>query len=67
MGTSPKLLARQDEPILEPEEDYELYGDVPNVVFTCGAIEKDDSFYVYYGGGDKVICVAISSEVEKLD
>lgn len=62
-----KLLARQDEPILEPEEDYELYGDVPNVVFTCGAIEKDDSFYVYYGGGDKVICVAISREVEKLD
>ncbi len=52
------LLARQEEPILEPKENYELYGDVPNVVFTCGAIEKDTSFYVYYGGADKTICVA---------
>ena len=52
------ILARQDEPILEPKEDYEVYGDTPNVVFTCGAIEKDASFYVYYGASDKTICMA---------
>jgi predicted GH43/DUF377 family glycosyl hydrolase len=52
------LLARQDEPILEPEENYERYGDISNTVFTCGAIEKNASFYVYYGAADKTICVA---------
>ncbi len=52
------LLTRYDQPILEPEKDYELHGKVPNVVFTCGAIEKDSSYYIYYGGADKVIGVA---------
>lgn len=52
------VLARCDKPILEPEKDYELQGRVPNVVFTCGAVEKDGLFYVYYGGADKVIGVA---------
>ena len=62
-----KLIARQDEPILEPVEDYELNGDVPNVVFVCGAIEKDDSYYVYYGGADKVIAVATVNKEDALD
>lgn len=53
-----KLIARGEEPILEPEEEYEREGDVPNVVFTCGAIEKDGLYYVYYGGADTVIGVA---------
>ena len=44
--------------ILEPEEPWELAGDVPNVVFTCGTAEIGDCAYVYYGGGDKVIAVA---------
>lgn len=44
--------------ILEPEEPWELKGDVPNVVFTCGAAEIGDRAYVYYGGADKVIAVA---------
>jgi len=52
------LLVRYDKPILEPEKDYELHGKVPNVVFTCGAVEKDDLSYVYYGGADRVIGVA---------
>ncbi len=52
------VLMRYDKPILEPEKNYELRGRVPNVVFTCGAIEKDDVYYVYYGGADTVICVA---------
>ena len=48
-------------------EDYELHGDVPNVVFVCGAVEKDDSYYVYYGGADKVIAVATVKKDEALD
>ncbi len=53
-----KILYRSPEPILEPVEDYEKYGYVNNVVFTCGAVEKDGLYYVYYGAADCVIGVA---------
>lgn len=53
-----KILYRSPQPILGPEEDYEKYGYVDNVVFTCGAIEKDNLYYVYYGAADHVIGVA---------
>ena len=62
-----RLIARQEEPILEPEEPWELKGDVPMVVFNCGAIEKDGMYYVYYGGADTVIGVATVSIKEALD
>jgi len=53
-----KVIYRQKEPILEPEMDWETNGLVPNVVFSCGAIEKDDEIIVYYGGADTVIGAA---------
>ncbi|HSQ98187.1 MAG TPA: hypothetical protein VLL98_05760 [Rickettsiales bacterium] len=53
-----KVLGRTDIPLLEPEMDYELYGDVPNVVFPCGAVIMKDEIFLYYGGGDKVVGVA---------
>lgn len=53
-----KVLGKSSEPVLSPQEDYEKHGLVPNVVFTCGAIEKDGHYYVYYGGADKVVGVA---------
>ncbi len=62
-----RLIARQEEPILEPEEPWELEGDVPTVVFNCGAIEKNGMYYVYYGGADTVIGVATVSKEEALD
>ena len=41
----------------------DAYVHVPNVVFCCGAIRKDDgSIYIYYGGNDTVMNVAISHE-----
>lgn len=52
------VLARSDEPILEPQESYEKEGLVPNVVFTCGVIESSDEYFVYYGAADAVICLA---------
>lgn len=52
------VIKRQEKPILEPEEEWELYGDVPNVVFSCGQVMTDDVLYVYYGGADKVIGLA---------
>ncbi|OQA02872.1 MAG: Beta-1,4-mannooligosaccharide phosphorylase [bacterium ADurb.Bin400] len=53
-----KVLYRSEEPVLEPEKPYEKEGLVPNVVFTCGVVEKDDKFFVYYGAADRCIGVA---------
>ena len=59
------VLYRSPYPILEPEFDYEKYGIVDNVVFSCGAVLKDGVVYLYYGGADKVMAVA-TLELEKL-
>lgn len=53
-----KILARSDDPILEPEADYEKEGIIPNVVFPCGAALMDGVIFMYYGGADKVTGVA---------
>ena len=53
-----RILYRSEKPILEPTTDYERFGRVPNVVFSCGAILMDDQILIYYGGADTVVCVA---------
>ena len=53
-----KVLFRQEEPILEPELEWEINGMVPNVVFSTGNIIKDNQLYIYYCGADTVIGVA---------
>ena len=56
-----KIIGRSEEPILSPTEEYERIGDVPNVIFTCGAIlEKDGEVKIYYGACDTYICLAIT-------
>jgi predicted GH43/DUF377 family glycosyl hydrolase len=52
------VLARRKVPILQPEASYELYGQVNNVVFPCGAVVIGEELFVYYGGADSVIAVA---------
>lgn len=53
-----KVLYRSEQPILTPDLEFEKIGIVNNVVFTCGAVEKDGEYLVYYGGADKAIGVA---------
>lgn len=54
-----KIIGRTRTPILEPKEPYEKFGDVNNVVFPTGACVVDnDKLFVYYGGADKVCCLA---------
>lgn len=63
-----KVLYRSPQPIFIPEQDYELYGWAPNVVFANGAVAKDKDadqiveddgeIMIYYGGGDRVTGVA---------
>jgi len=62
-----RVIARLRDPILEPEENWEINGDVPNVVFSCGAVEVNNIYYVYYGGADRVIAVATIPTVELLN
>jgi beta-1,4-mannooligosaccharide/beta-1,4-mannosyl-N-acetylglucosamine phosphorylase len=57
-----KVRAMADEAILIPEEQYELVGQTPSVVFTCGAVVEDNGeVKLYYGGADTVQCVATTS------
>ncbi len=53
-----EILHRSAEPILTPAENYERFGKVPNVVFSCGSTFMDNQVLVYYGGADSVLCVA---------
>jgi predicted GH43/DUF377 family glycosyl hydrolase len=53
-----QVLYRSEKPILTPIEDYERFGKVPNVVFSCGQVMLDGKLLIYYGGADSVLCVA---------
>ncbi len=53
-----KVIVRTKDTIMEAELAYEKYGLVSNVVFSNGAIVKDGTLFVYYGGADQVIGVA---------
>ena len=53
-----RVIARTPEPILEPEEDFERIGVVPNVVFPEGAVVMKNELKIFYGGADRVCCVA---------
>ncbi len=61
-----KVIARSDEPIMEPVADYEQTGFFGNVVFTNGHIVKDDTIQIYYGASDEFVCKASFSIKEIL-
>lgn len=52
------IIAKTHTPILEPQENYELNGMVPNVVFPSGALVKDGNLQVYYGAADTSVGMA---------
>lgn len=54
-----KVLYRSVAPVLSPDEHYENHGK-PGIVYACGAVIQDGNLFVYYGGADKVVCVAIT-------
>jgi len=57
-----RIIGLCEEPVLFPQEPYELVGQTPSVVFTGGAVcEPDGEIKIYYGGADTVQCVALSS------
>jgi predicted GH43/DUF377 family glycosyl hydrolase len=62
-----KILYRSPSPILEPDEYYENEGYKAGVIYSCGAVVKDEELFVYYGGADKVIGVASIKLEDLLD
>lgn len=56
-----KILGRTTMPLLTPEEEYERYGKVKNIVFPTGVIVRGDTLMVYYGAADTTTCVATGS------
>lgn len=52
------VIARSDEPIMEPKADYEQTGFFGNVVFTNGHIVNGDTIEMYYGASDEHVCLA---------
>lgn len=51
------VLYRTKTPLLSPEMPYENYWK-PGIVYPCGAAVVGDTLFIYYGGGDRVVCVA---------
>ena len=56
-----KLLWRTDEPIFQPQKDWEKVGQVPNVVFVEGMAQQHGRYRFYYGGADKYVGIAEAS------
>lgn len=53
-----KIISRNANPIIEPEEPYEKYGFMNNVIFTCGALCENGIVKIYYGAADNYIAYA---------
>ena len=53
-----KLVGQTLDPLLIPEEQYEIYGMIPNVIFPSGALLDEGQFFVYYSACDTSICRA---------
>jgi predicted GH43/DUF377 family glycosyl hydrolase len=53
-----KIVARTEKPWLVPQEVYEIYGRVPNIIFPSGALIRGRMLYIYYGAADSTCAVA---------
>ena len=63
------VLLRGNEWVFGPATLYERSGDVPDVVFPCGWIlrEDGDTIDMYYGAADSTVCLATASVRELLE
>ncbi len=60
-----KVIGRLKKPLFSPTEDYEIFGDVGNVVFPTGTALFNEILYIYYGAADKRIAV-VSVKLKRL-
>lgn len=52
------VIGKTSTPLLLPEKEYELHGDVPNITFPSGAIIENGRLFLYYGAADTTCCLA---------
>lgn len=62
-----KVIHRPAGYIFQPEEIWEIKGDVPNVVFSCSNILVGDEVWVYYAGADRLVGLATARFADALD
>ncbi|MEA4812297.1 MAG: glycosidase [Anaerolineaceae bacterium] len=62
-----KVIHRPKPFLMEPQELWELRGDVPNVVFASANLRVGNEVYLYYGAADHVIGLATMDYAELLD
>lgn len=53
-----KIIGKTKATLLNPQEDYELNGEVPNIVFPSGVMADKNNLYLYYGAADTSCCMA---------
>ena len=53
-----KIIGRMEIPLLIPEEYYEKFGMVPNVIFPSGGLTRKNYYHLYYGAADTTCCTA---------
>ena len=56
-----RVIARSEEPIMEPKMQYERIGFFGEVIFTNGHVIDGDTLTLYYGASDAVVCAATFS------
>lgn len=52
------IIARTNGPMLVPEDIYEEFGQVPNVIFPSGSFLQGKKLHIYYGAADTTGCRA---------
>jgi beta-1,2-mannobiose phosphorylase / 1,2-beta-oligomannan phosphorylase len=62
-----KVIHRPKDFIMEPEETWELRGDVPNVIFSCSNNVVGNELWFYYAGTDRVIGLATAPLVDLIE
>lgn len=62
-----RILRRGDEWVAGPEAPYEVTGDIPNVIFPCGAVldPVTGQFRLYYGAADTSVAV-MTAQISEL-
>ncbi|MEI8096642.1 MAG: hypothetical protein WCG73_00895 [Candidatus Moraniibacteriota bacterium] len=53
-----KIIGRTPTPLMVPQEEYEHYGMIPNIIFPSGAYIEEDDLHIYYGAADTTVCRA---------
>jgi predicted GH43/DUF377 family glycosyl hydrolase len=53
-----KIVCVSKAPVLKPTYPYENQGFKPGIVYTSGAVVKNNTLMVYYGASDNYVCVA---------